>query len=81
MHRSAAQIDQLPAWAFVVLGVTLFAVSYYVLPFARSLQAGGGFWTLHVDTLATSAILGMLVFGFLAWVARGATSGVPGSAT
>ena len=38
----------------------------------------GGFWTLNMDTLGTSVVLGVLVFGFLAWVARGATSGVPG---
>ena len=36
------------------------------------------FWTLHVDTLVTSALLGIVAFGFLAWVVRGATSGVPG---
>jgi len=39
---------------------------------------GGGFWTLHVDTLLTSLFLGVLTFGFLAWVVRGATAGVPG---
>jgi F-type H+-transporting ATPase subunit a len=38
----------------------------------------GGFWTLHVDTLITSVVLGVLAFGFLWWVVRGATSGVPG---
>lgn len=37
----------------------------------------GGFWTLHVDTLVTSIILGILGVGFLWWVVRGATSGVP----
>jgi len=37
----------------------------------------GGFWTLHVDTLVTSVILGVLTLGFLWWVVRGATSGVP----
>jgi F-type H+-transporting ATPase subunit a len=37
----------------------------------------GGFWTLHVDTLVTSAILGVLTLGFLWWVVRGATAGVP----
>jgi F-type H+-transporting ATPase subunit a len=36
------------------------------------------FWSLNVDTLVTSTLLGMLVFGFLAWVVRGATAGVPG---
>ncbi len=39
---------------------------------------GGGFWTLHVDTVITSVVLGALAFGFLWWVVRGATSGVPG---
>ncbi|TXH04722.1 MAG: F0F1 ATP synthase subunit A [Nevskiaceae bacterium] len=38
----------------------------------------GNFWSLHVDTLVTSIILGGLVFGFLSWVVRGATAGVPG---
>jgi len=35
------------------------------------------FWTLHVDTLITSAVLGVLSLGFLWWVVRGATAGVP----
>jgi F-type H+-transporting ATPase subunit a len=37
----------------------------------------GGFWTLNVDTLATSFILGIISLGFMAWIARGATAGVP----
>jgi F-type H+-transporting ATPase subunit a len=37
----------------------------------------GGFWTLHVDTLVTSLVLGVLAIGFLWWVVRGATAGVP----
>ena len=39
---------------------------------------GGGFWSINVDTLVTSTLLGVLVFGFLWWVVRGATAGVPG---
>jgi F-type H+-transporting ATPase subunit a len=35
------------------------------------------FWTLHVDTLVTSVVLGILTLGFLWWVVRGATAGVP----
>jgi F-type H+-transporting ATPase subunit a len=35
------------------------------------------FWTLHIDTLVTSALLGFVAFGFLFWVVRGATAGVP----
>ena len=38
----------------------------------------GPFWTLNVDTLATSVLLGFLGMGFLWWVVRGATAGVPG---
>ena len=37
----------------------------------------GNFWVLHMDTLVMSALLGVIVFGFLWWVVRGATSGVP----
>lgn len=38
----------------------------------------GGFWTLNVDTLATSILLGIVGFGFMWLVVRGATAGVPG---
>ncbi len=38
----------------------------------------GGFWTLNVDTLATSILLGVAGFGFMWLVVRGATAGVPG---
>src|SRR5574341_54729 len=37
----------------------------------------GGFWTLHFDSLAVSILLGVVGIGFLWWVVRGATSGVP----
>jgi F-type H+-transporting ATPase subunit a len=40
-------------------------------------QGEGGFWVLHVDTLLTSVVLGLLTFGFLWWIVRGATAGVP----
>ena len=35
------------------------------------------FWTLNIDSLATSIILGVIGLGFIWWVVRGATSGVP----
>ena len=38
----------------------------------------GGFWTLNVDVIAVSILLGVLGVGFIWWVVRGATSGVPG---
>ncbi len=38
----------------------------------------GGFWTLHFDSLAVSILVGLVGLGFVWWVARGATAGVPG---
>ena len=36
------------------------------------------FWTLHLDSLVTSVVLGVIAFGFLWLVVRGATAAVPG---
>ena len=38
----------------------------------------GGFWTINVDSVVTALLLGVVGLGFLWWVVRGATSGVPG---
>jgi F-type H+-transporting ATPase subunit a len=37
----------------------------------------GGFWTINVDSVLVAALLGVVGIGFLWWVVRGATSGVP----
>jgi F-type H+-transporting ATPase subunit a len=37
----------------------------------------GGFWTLNLDTIIVSAVLGIVGLGFFWWIARGATTGVP----
>ena len=47
------------------------------LTFLAEPIGGGGFWTLHVDSLVTSVILGVIGVGFFWWIVRGATSGVP----
>ncbi len=47
-------------------------LSFFKHPFGQ-----GSFWTLHVDTVVMSLLLGVLAFGFLWWVVRGATAGVP----
>ncbi len=39
---------------------------------------GADFWSINVDSVATSVVLGVLGLGFLWWVVRGATAGVPG---
>lgn len=66
----------------VVGGPTMYIVHHLTnLQYGiKSMQGGaeGGFWTLNVDTLFFSTLLGA-VFFFLFWlVARKATSGVPG---
>jgi F-type H+-transporting ATPase subunit a len=38
----------------------------------------GGFWTLNVDTIVMSWVLGLVGLGLIWMVARGATAGVPG---
>jgi F-type H+-transporting ATPase subunit a len=52
-------------------------ITGHLTHFAKPLNADGGFWTVHVDTLVTTAVVGAIVFGFLWWVVRGATAGVP----
>jgi F-type H+-transporting ATPase subunit a len=47
------------------------------LRFLEHRVSDGAFWTLNVDSLVTAALLGVLGSGFLWWVVRGATSGVP----
>ena len=37
----------------------------------------GGFWTINFDSLSVSILLGLVGLGFIWWVVRGATSGVP----
>jgi F-type H+-transporting ATPase subunit a len=37
----------------------------------------GGFWAINFDSLAVSVLLGLFGIGFIWWVVRGATSGIP----
>ncbi|MBM4195779.1 MAG: F0F1 ATP synthase subunit A [Gammaproteobacteria bacterium] len=48
------------------------------LSFAAEPVGDGSFWTLHVDSLITAVILGLVSMGFIWLVVRGATAGVPG---
>ena len=47
------------------------------LTFNKHAVGDGAFWTLHVDTLVTGALLGIVATALLWWIVRGATSGVP----
>lgn len=48
------------------------------LTFLTKPVGDGGFWSINVDTVVTAVLLGVVGLGFLWWVVRGATSGVPG---
>ncbi|MGQ0654909.1 MAG: F0F1 ATP synthase subunit A [Betaproteobacteria bacterium] len=48
------------------------------LSFFQKPLGDGGFWTLNVDTLVMSILLGFIGLGFIWWVVKDATSGVPG---
>jgi len=48
------------------------------LTFFQKPLGEGGFWSINVDSVLTSILLGVIGLGFLWWVVRGATAGVPG---
>jgi F-type H+-transporting ATPase subunit a len=58
---------------------TLTPTSYieHHLTFNVRQVAEGGFWSVNYDTLVVSGLLGLVIFGFLWLVVRGATAGVP----
>ena len=48
------------------------------LSFMTRPHEGGGFWTLNVDSIVTSIVLGAIGLGFLRWIVASASTGVPG---
>ncbi len=54
-------------------------VTEYITHHLTNLRVGEGFWTVHLDTLIVSGLLGLLLFGAMAVAARKASSAVPGS--
>jgi F-type H+-transporting ATPase subunit a len=52
-------------------------IQHHLTFLAHPLAESGGFWTIHYDTIVTSLLLGVCVFGFLWLVTRKATTGVP----
>ena len=54
-------------------------INHHLTFLTKSFGEGGegGFWALHVDSLVTAVLLGLITLGFFWWIVRGATSGVP----
>ncbi len=52
-------------------------IQHHLTFLTKPVKDGGGFWTVNVDTMVTTLVLGALCFGFLWWITRKATSGVP----
>ncbi|MCC6380576.1 MAG: F0F1 ATP synthase subunit A [Burkholderiales bacterium] len=52
-------------------------IQHHLTFLTHRVDGKGGFWTVNVDTIVTSVILGVLCFGFLWWITRKATSKVP----
>jgi len=52
-------------------------IQHHLTFFTKPVGDGGGFWALNVDSIVVAALLGLLGMGFIWWVVRGATSGVP----
>jgi len=50
----------------------------YISHHLVNLHVGQGFWTFHLDTLIMSGLVGVAVFGLMAYAGRRATPGVPG---
>jgi F-type H+-transporting ATPase subunit a len=53
-------------------------IQHHLTFFTRPVTGEGGFWSINVDSLIVATLLGIVGIGFLWWVMRGATSGVPG---
>jgi F-type H+-transporting ATPase subunit a len=47
------------------------------LKFMTAKVGDGGFWTLNVDTIIVSIVLGFICVGFFWWIVKDATTGVP----
>ena len=52
-------------------------IQHHLTFLTKPVREGGGFWTVNYDTLVTTIVLGVLCFGFMWWITRKATSGVP----
>jgi F-type H+-transporting ATPase subunit a len=47
-------------------------IQHHLTSFTRPVGDGGGFWSLNVDSITVSILLGLVGMGFIWWVVRGA---------
>ena len=52
-------------------------IRHHLTSFTQPVGEGGGFWSLNIDSIVVSIALGLVGIGFIWWVVRGATSGIP----
>ena len=52
--------------------------SEYISHHLTNWHVGHGFWTLHLDTIVVSWLVGIVTLGFFAWAASRVSAGVPG---
>jgi F-type H+-transporting ATPase subunit a len=52
-------------------------IQHHLTSFTKPIGEGG-FWSINIDSFAVGILLGVVGVGFIWWVVRGATSGVPG---
>ena len=52
-------------------------IQHHLTSFTKPLGEGG-FWSINIDSFAVGILLGVIGVGFIWWVVRGATAGVPG---
>ena len=52
-------------------------IQHHLTFLAQPMREDAGLWTVHVDTLVTTLLAGVLTFGLLWWVVRKASAGVP----
>ena len=55
-------------------------IQHHLTNLVYRFRLGDDTWTLHVDTVVTSMLLGLIAFGMLYMISRKVTTGVPGKA-
>lgn len=53
-------------------------IQHHLTFWTHPLTQGGGFWSINVDSLVMSVLIGVIFLAWFGWFARRATAGVPG---